>query len=112
MLVATAPPFGGTTAPSQIKLGLAVFLTLMLMPVVRVPEVGASVSLAMIVLREMAIGVALSLSIQALIAGAELAGSLTGTQVGLSMGAVVNPQSGVRNNLLACSAASRCSVLA
>jgi flagellar biosynthetic protein FliR len=49
----------------------------------------------------MAIGIALSLSIRALIAGAELAGALSGTQVGLSMGAVVNPQSGVRNNMLA-----------
>jgi len=101
MLVATAPPFGGASAPTQIKIGLTVFLTLMLMPIVPVPNVAASVSLAMIVLREMAIGIALSLSIRALIAGAELAGSLSGTQVGLSMGAVVNPQSGVRNNMLA-----------
>jgi flagellar biosynthesis protein FliR len=101
MLVATAPPFGGTTAPSQIKIGLAVFLTLMLMPLVQVPDVAGSVSLAIIVLREMAIGISLSLSIRALMAGAELAGSLTGTQVGLSMGAVMDPQSGVRNNLLA-----------
>jgi flagellar biosynthetic protein FliR len=101
MLVATAPPFGGASAPSQIKIGLTVFLTLMLMPVVQVPDVGASLSLAMIVLREMAIGMALSLSIRALMAGAELAGALSGMQVGLSMGAIVNPQSGVRNNLLA-----------
>ena len=101
MLVATAPPFGGATAPSQIKIGLAVFVTLMLIPVVVVPDIAGSGSLAMIVLREMAIGMALSLSIRALIAGAELAGALTGTQIGLSMGAVIDPQSGVRNNLLA-----------
>jgi flagellar biosynthetic protein FliR len=101
MLVSSTPTFGGASAPTQVKLGLTVFITIMLMPVVAVPNLGASVALTTIVLREMAIGMALGLSIRALIAGAEFAGSLSGFQVGFSMGSIINPQSGVQNNLLA-----------
>ena len=49
----------------------------------------------------MAIGLALALAIRALVAGAELAGQLAGFQMGLSYGAIVDPQSGVRNNVIA-----------
>jgi flagellar biosynthetic protein FliR len=48
----------------------------------------------------MAIGLALGMSIRALVAAAELAGQLAGFQMGLSYAAIVDPQSGVRNNLL------------
>ena len=41
------------------------------------------------------------MSIRALVAAAELAGQLVGFQMGLSYAAIVDPQSGVRNNLLA-----------
>src|SRR5439155_14162511 len=55
---------------------------------------------AVMVAREMAIGLALGMSIRALVAAAELAGQLAGFQMGLSYSAIVDPQSGVRNNLL------------
>ena len=44
---------------------------------------------------------ALALAIRALVAGAEFAGHLAGYQIGLSYGAIIDPQSGVRNNVLA-----------
>lgn len=58
-------------------------------------------ALAGVVAREAAIGLALALAIRALVAAAELAGQLAGFQMGLSYSATVDPQSGVRNNLLA-----------
>jgi flagellar biosynthetic protein FliR len=73
----------------------------MLLPLVAVPEINGSVMIAGIVLREMAIGLALALAVQMLLAGAELAGQLSGYQIGLSYGSMVDPQSGVRSNLLA-----------
>ena len=56
--------------------------------------------LPVVVAREMAIGLALALAIRALVAGAELAGHLAGFQMGFSYAAIVDPQSGVRNNVL------------
>lgn len=101
MLVAAAPCFAGAYTPVLVRVGLTVLLTFILFPLVHVPDVGSSLALAAIILREMAIGLALALAVQALIGGAELAGSLAGFQIGLSYGSVIDPQSGVRNNLLA-----------
>ncbi len=39
--------------------------------------------------------------LRALIAGAEFAGHLSGQQIGFNYGATIDPQSGVRNNMLA-----------
>ena len=70
------------------------------MPTIAMPTVGSATGLAVVVTREMAIGLALGMSIRALVAAAELAGQLAGFQMGLSYAATVDPQSGVRNNLL------------
>jgi flagellar biosynthetic protein FliR len=63
--------------------------------------VGEALPLAMVVAREVALGFALALGIRVMVAGAELGGHLAGFQMGLSYGATVDPQSGVRNPLLA-----------
>ena len=52
-------------------------------------------------LREMAIGLALALAVRVIIAAAEFAGHFAGYQIGLSLGSLIDPQSGVRNNVLA-----------
>jgi flagellar biosynthetic protein FliR len=49
----------------------------------------------------MAIGVVMALALRAVLAGAELGGHLTGSQLMLSYGSVVDPQGGVRSNLVA-----------
>lgn len=99
-LIAFAPAFGGLYAPALVKIGLTVFLALALLPSTPVPAVGDALPIAIIVAREVAIGFALALAIRALVGGAELAGHLAGYQMGLSYGATVDPQSGVRNPLL------------
>lgn len=101
MLIATAPPFGGTFAPAQVRIGLAVLLALAMLPHTSVPAIGSSVAIVLIIARELAIGLAIGLAIRALVAGAEMAGHLTATQVGFTYGAIVDPQSGVRNNIIA-----------
>ena len=60
-----------------------------------------ALTLAVVVAREAAIGLALGFALRALIAGAEFAGHLSGQQIGFSYGATIDPQSGVRNNMLA-----------
>lgn len=101
MLIATAPPFGGTFAPPQVRIGLAFLLALAMLPQASVPAIGSSVAVALVIAREMAIGLAIGLAIRSLVAGAEMAGHLTATQMGFTYGAVVDPQSGVRNNIIA-----------
>jgi flagellar biosynthetic protein FliR len=99
-LIMTAPAFGETFAPAQIRIGMTMLLAVTLAPVVTVPEVPSAIGLSVVIAREMAIGFAFALAMRALIAGAELAGQVSGVQLMLSYGSVVNPQGGVRNNVI------------
>jgi len=101
MVVALTPVFGGTWAPAQIKVGLTVVLAAMLAPLVPLPAIENPAALAAIVAHESVIGLALSMGIRVLVAAAELGGYLVGFQVGFSYAGIVDPQSGVRNNVLA-----------
>ena len=100
-LILGSPVFGGTYAPAQVKVALVVLLAIGLMPSATVPQAPSGVGLALLVGREMAIGLALGLAVHALIAAAEMAGHLAGFQIGLSYSAIVDPASGVRNNIVA-----------
>jgi len=99
-LILASPTFGGVYAPAQVKIGLTLFLALALLPVAAVPQTGSPVLLTILVAREMAIGVALALAIRVLVSAAEFAGNLAGFQMGLSYSAIIDPASGVRNNVL------------
>jgi flagellar biosynthetic protein FliR len=100
MLVMAAPVFGGSYAPAQTRIGLVVLLTFMLTPLVAVPDIASTAGLAVVIIREMAIGFAIALAIRALVAGAELGGQLSGMQLMLSYGSVIDPQGGVKNNII------------
>jgi flagellar biosynthetic protein FliR len=101
MLVLGTPFLGAVHAPVPMRIGLTVMLAIVLAPLVAVPAVVTAPGLVVVLAREVAIGVALALGIRALVMGAELAGHLTGYQLGLSAGALIDPQTGVRNTLLA-----------
>jgi flagellar biosynthesis protein FliR len=101
MLVATAPVFGGLHVPVTVRIGLAVLLSVALAPVVPTPDAFGTPDLVMVVATEAVIGIALALGLRVLIAAAELAGHLAGFQLGLSYASIVDPQSGVRNNIIA-----------
>ena len=100
MIVLVAPALGGTYAPTHIKIGLTVLLAATLAPTVTVPLAANDVSLTLLVAREIVIGLALAMSVRALIAAAELAGHLSGFQIGFSYAATVDPVSGVRNSMI------------
>jgi len=100
-LIMASPAFGGVFAPAPVKIGLILFLALGLMPVTAAPAIGSGAGLAIVIARESAIGIALALGTRVLFAAAEFAGHLAGFQMGLSYSAIVDPASGVRNNVLA-----------
>lgn len=100
-LIAAAPVFGGAFAPPPVKVGLAVIVAVLLVPTVPPESFTSSAGLGLVVVREMAIGLLMALALRAVLAGAELGGHLTGSQLMLSYGSIVDPQGGVRSNLVA-----------
>jgi flagellar biosynthesis protein FliR len=101
MLIALAPALGGAHLPMPVKVGLTVLVSIGLLPSVNVPVDLPELSLGVVVAREAIIGLSLGFALRALIAAAEFAGHLSGQQIGFSYGATIDPQSGVRNNMLA-----------
>ncbi|HQZ37926.1 MAG TPA: flagellar biosynthetic protein FliR [Vicinamibacterales bacterium] len=101
MLVMTAPTFGGHSAPPHVRVGLSALLAILALPLVPVPVVPGLAALGVVVMRELAIGLALGLSVRAILAGAELGGHITSGQLMLSYGSLIDPQGGARNTLLA-----------
>lgn len=100
-LVMATPLFGTPFAPAPVRLALAGVLALTAAPVVPVPTEVLSGAISLVVVRELMIGVALAFAIRLIVGAAEVAGQLSGYQVGLSYGAMLDPQSGVRNSTLA-----------
>lgn len=100
-LIAGAPAFGGVFAPAPVRLGLAVVVAILMTPAVPPLAYQSMPGLGLVLVREMSIGLLMALALRAVLAGAELGGHLTGSQLTLSYGSVVDPQGGVRNNLVA-----------
>ena len=99
-LLLTTPVFGASFAPPMVRVGLLILITLSLAPVVTLPPDLGGASTTLIAAREMLIGLALALSVRILVAGAELAGHLSGFQIGYAYASLVDPQSGARNGVL------------
>ena len=100
MIVMIAPALGGTYAPMPVKVGLTVLLAVVLAPSVAVPMAANDVSLALLVSREIVIGLSIAIAVRALLAAAELAGHLSGFQIGFAYAATVDPVSGARNTVM------------
>jgi flagellar biosynthetic protein FliR len=101
MLVAMTPLLGGTWAPMPVKVGLTVVLAVVVMPVVALPALATPGAIALVVAHEALVGLALAMSVRVVLGAAELGGYLIGFQMGFAYAAIVDPQSGVRNNVLA-----------
>ena len=99
VVVALAPTFGLFTPP-RVKIGLTVILALGLMPSVVVPPAVDVSVLAAFIAREVVIGLALALAVRALVGGVELAGHLSGQQMGLTYASTIDPSSGARHTVV------------
>ncbi|HEY0872512.1 MAG TPA: flagellar biosynthetic protein FliR [Vicinamibacterales bacterium] len=99
-LMMVGPGLGGQQVPPQVRIALTVLLGLLLAPSVTIPS-GPSVGIVAVVIREVAIGLALGLAARAVIAGAELAGHICSQQIGFSYAATIDPEGGARNTALA-----------
>lgn len=100
-LILASPVLGGVYSPAPVRIGIAVVVALTQVTVVTLPPVPDLPTLVVVMAHEVIIGTALAMSVRVLIAAAELGGQLSGTQMMLSYGSMVDPQSGVRNGVLA-----------
>lgn len=85
--------------PSLIKAGLAMAVSVMLMPQLNLPGisvVGEPVQLALGIAGEAVIGLIIGLSVQLFFAGVQLAGQLAGFQMGFAIANVVDPASSLQ----------------
>jgi flagellar biosynthesis protein FliR len=99
-LLLVGPGLGGQHVPIQARIGLAALLAFALAPSVDIPP-GPDAGVWVVVVRELAIGLALGLAARALIAGAELGGHICSQQIGFSYAATIDPDNGARNTALA-----------
>jgi flagellar biosynthetic protein FliR len=101
MMIVAAPMFGAQFVPAPVRIALGVLLGVVLAPLVPQPTVTAPIGILVAIASEVVIGIALGMGIRVMVAAAELAGHMVGFQMGLSYAALVDPQSGVRNNMMA-----------
>jgi flagellar biosynthesis protein FliR len=93
-LFSAIPMFGARVVPNRIKVPLIFTLALLLFPIIhphnfQIP--GDVISLALLVVRETLIGLTLALTSQFVFAAVEFCGQLVGSQIGLSMAALFDP---------------------
>ncbi len=92
-LFLAAPVFSSRMIPVRVRIGLALTLTIMVVPLVDAGDL-SSVGFAQGILgapTEIAIGAAMGLALAIALGLAELAGFLVGQQAGLALGQVVDP---------------------
>jgi flagellar biosynthetic protein FliR len=92
IFVTLIPIIGGKELPGQFRLGLAVFIAILLTPVVRV-EIHEN-SIPLLILKELLIGFAFGFAVRIIFMAVNLAGQLMSQGIGLSAASVFNPEVG------------------
>jgi flagellar biosynthetic protein FliR len=96
-IFAAIPLFGGRRVPIAIKAAAIISMTLVLFPVVRGHITALptdTVSLVILIIREALVGLTLSLLSQVVFAAVSFCGQIIGTQMGLSIASILNPDVG------------------
>lgn len=92
-LLLIAPFFGSEGMPVRVRIGLAVMLTLLLMPLIPALQPAQSLwALLPLLVGEILIGFLLGFTLQFLFDAAQVAGHVLGIQMGYSLASVIDPQ--------------------
>jgi flagellar biosynthetic protein FliR len=94
-VIATAPIFSDRALPNQVKLGLGVMLTLIIVPTLpALPQFEIfSFQGLLILIQQLIIGLAIGFSMRLVFAAVEMAGQLIGMSMGLGFATFFDPQS-------------------
>lgn len=104
-LVGTAPFFGNGSIPVRIKAFFAIVLTVMLAPTVPlqgapIPIDAPMLQVVILILLEIAVGIAMGLTGQLIFAGIQMGGELMSVNIGLSFASVVDPVNQARGSIV------------
>ncbi len=102
-LLMVAPIFGHRAVPGRVKIGLGVFIALIIAPTLPpMPDVGlGSWHGLFILVQQFLIGVAIGFTMRVVFAAVEAAGEIVGLQMGLGFASFFDPQSAGQTLVLA-----------
>jgi flagellar biosynthetic protein FliR len=101
-LLLIAPFLGSASLPLKIKIGIAVALTVFLVPLVPVGVIsGAALPPVGLLAAEVTVGFLLGFTLQFLFDAAQTAGQVLGVQMGYSLASIINPDSEADSPVLA-----------
>ena len=92
-LIASAPVIGNPSFPIRIKIGLGIFITVLVAPLVSIPagiDPGSGTGL-LILAQQILIGLAMGFAMQVVFWAAEIAGEFIGLQMGLGFATLYDP---------------------
>ena len=94
-VIAAAPIFSHTAMPNQVKLGLGIVLTLIIIPTLPpIPQFEIySLKGLLVLMQQLVIGLAIGFTMRLVFSAVELAGQLVGMSMGLGFASFYDPQS-------------------
>jgi flagellar biosynthetic protein FliR len=101
--IAVTPIFGARGVPPQAKIGLALLLSLVVLPLQHPPDSGPPANLivfASIVGSEVLVGLALGIGVMLVLQAMEMGASLVGVQIGFGLGGIIDPLSGAQSGAI------------
>lgn len=98
----TAPVFSSRGVPTSYKLGFAFFISLVILPVIKVNVNDLTIdgTYLFYLFREILVGLALGWLAQLLFMSVQVAGSLIDMQIGFAIANVIDPQTGIQSPIM------------
>ncbi len=96
-MVGAAPIFGSRSVPARIRLGLALVITLVIVPLLpAAPAVDPLSGTGLVItFNQLLIGLALGFSLRLVFTAVEIAGQIIGQLMGLGFASMIDPENGV-----------------
>ena len=103
-IVMSLPIFSGNNVPNMFKAGLSLAVALALFPVIDLtvlPQMAGWIYLTLGVISEVLLGLSIGLAIRLIMAGIQMAGQVSGYQMGLAIANIMDPATSMQTPILA-----------
>ena len=99
-MLATAPVFDNRTIQRRLRVGLAVLITVLTVPILPAPPPLSDNMALGVLIQQILIGVSMGFSMRLVFAAFEMAGDILGLQMGLAFAQFIDPQRGGQTPLI------------
>jgi len=102
-LFAAIPLFGGRRISNRFKIAVVFAITIVCLPVLPVkppPLPNDTISMGLLILKEVAVGLTLAFITQLIFAAVEFSGQIIGVQMGFSMAQIIDPTMGAQTQIM------------